>query len=267
VLCRSFNRMGVRIMKNRMKPFVGICTFTISTSVIAAGTGVQAEPDWTLPIHDNDIYGQILFDRMEYQRDGSDEMALWDAQAWVGKDRKRLWIETEGETDLATEGGDIENFDVQYSYRLDRFWDIQTGLGAQATFGPGQNKERYSALIGLQGLAPYWFEVDTNLRVTEDGDLSYDLEAEYDWLLTQKLILQGRGETLVAFSDVKEWGVGSGVNNLGLGLRLRYHFSREFAPYVGVAYTRYLGNTKDLREQEGESTESSSFVAGVRWWF
>jgi len=228
-------------MKNRMKPFVGICTFTISTSVIAAGTGVQAEPDWTLPIHDNDIYGQILFDRMEYQRDGSDEMALWDAQAWV--------------------------FDVQYSYRLDRFWDIQTGLGAQATFGPGQNKERYSALIGLQGLAPYWFEVDTNLRVTEDGDLSYDLEAEYDWLLTQKLILQGRGETLVAFSDVKEWGVGSGVNNLGLGLRLRYHFSREFAPYVGVAYTRYLGNTKDLREQEGESTESSSFVAGVRWWF
>ena len=103
--------------------------------------------------------------------------------------------------------------------------------------------------------------------MTDDGDVSYDLEAEYDWLLTQRLILQGRGETLVAFSDVEEWGVGSGINNVGLGLRLRYHFSREFAPYVGVSYTRFLGNTKDLREREGEDVESSSFVAGVRWWF
>ena len=254
-------------MINRIKLVVGASVFTIASGAGAAGTGVQAEPDWTLPVHDNEIFGQLLFDRMEYQRDGNNEIALWDAQAWVGTDRKRLWIETEGETNLATEGGDVENFDAQYSYRLAPFWDIQTGLGAQATFGPGQNRERYSALIGLQGLAPYWFEVDTNLRVTEDGDLSYDFEAEYDWLLTQRLILQGRGETLVAFSDVEEWGVGSGINNIGLGLRLRYEFSREFAPYVGVSYTRYLGNTKDLREREGEDVESSSFVAGVRWWF
>ena len=86
-------------------------------------------------------------------------------------------------------------------------------------------------------------------------------------MLTQRLILQGRGETMVAFSEVEEWGVGSGVNNVGLGLRLRYHFAREIAPYIGVAYTRFLGDTKDLREGEGEDSESSSFVAGVRWWF
>jgi len=254
-------------MMNRIKLVMGISLFTFATGASAVGTGVQAEPDWTLPVHDDKVFGQILFDRLEYQRDDNDEIALWDAQAWVGKDRKRLWIETEGETDLSSESGDIENFDVQYSYRLDPFWDIQTGMGIQSTFGPSPNNERYSAIIGLQGLAPYWFEVDTNLRVTDDGDVSYDLEAEYDWLLTQRLILQGRGETLVAFSDVEEWGVGTGINNIGLGLRLRYEFSREFAPYIGVAYTRYLGNTKDLRESEGEDVESSSFVAGVRWWF
>ena len=254
-------------MMNRIKRVTGISLFTLAAGASAAGTGVQAEPDWTLPVHDDKVFGQILFDRLEYQRDGNDEIALWDAQAWLGKDRKRLWIETEGETDLSTESGEIENLDVQYSYRLDAFWDIQTGLGAQSTFGPSPNEERYSAIIGLQGLAPYWFEVDTNLRVTDDGDVSYDLEAEYDWLLTQRLVLQGRGETLVAFSDVEEWGVGTGINNIGLGLRLRYQFSREFAPYIGVFYTRYLGNTKDLRERKGEDVESSSFVAGVRWWF
>ena len=255
------------IMMNRIKWIVGASALTIASGAGAAGTGVQAEPDWTLPIHDNQVFGQVLFDRLEYQRDRNNEMALWDAQGWIGKDRNRLWVETEGETDLSSESGDIENFDVQYSYRFDRFWDLQTGLGAQTTFGPSPNKERYSAIVGLQGLAPYWVEVDTNFRVTDDGDVSYDLEAEYDWLLTQRLILQGRGETLVAFSDVEEWGVGSGINNVGLGLRLRYHFSREFAPYVGVSYTRFLGNTKDLREREGEDVESSSFVAGVRWWF
>ena len=254
-------------MMKRMKPVIGLCAFTVASGAFAAGTGIQAEQDWPLPVHDSEVFGQILFDRMEYQRDGSDEIALWDAQAWAGKDRKRLWIETEGETDLSSEVGDIENFDVQYSYRLAPFWDLQAGLGAQATFGPGPNKERYSAIVGFQGLAPYWFEVDTNLRVTEDGDVSYDLEAEYDWMLTQRLILQGRGETMVAFSEVEEWGVGSGVNNVGLGLRLRYHFAREIAPYIGVAYTRFLGDTKDLREGEGEDSESSSFVAGVRWWF
>ncbi|MEH6561452.1 MAG: copper resistance protein B [Marinobacter sp.] len=255
-------------MMIRIKQVTGISLFMLAAGTsAAAGTGVQAEPDWALPVHDDKVFGQILVDRLEYQRDGNDEIALWDAQAWLGKDRKRLWIETEGKTDLSTESGEIENFDVQYSYRLDAFWDIQTGLGAQSTFGADPNRERYSAIIGLQGLAPYWFEVDTNLRVTDDGDVSYDLEAEYDWLLTQRLILQGRGETLVAFSDVEEWGVGTGINNIGLGLRLRYQFSREFAPYIGVSYTRYLGNTKDLRERGGEGVDASSFVAGVRWWF
>ena len=198
------------IMMNRIKWIVGASALTIASGAGAAGTGVQAEPDWTLPIHDNQVFGQVLFDRLEYQRDGNNEMALWDAQGWIGKDRNRLWVETEGETDLSSDSGDIENFDVQYSYRFDRFWDIQTGLGAQTTFGPSPNKERYSAIVGLQGLAPYWFEVDTNFRVTDDGDVSYDLEAEYDWLLTaakrsSPSAMSRNGASVVA-STMWAWG-------------------------------------------------------------
>ena len=80
-------------MMKRMKPVIGLCAFTVASGAFAAGTGIQAEQDWPLPVHDSEVFGQILFDRMEYQRDGSDEIALWDAQAWAGKDRKRLWIE------------------------------------------------------------------------------------------------------------------------------------------------------------------------------
>ena len=83
-------------MMNRIKWVVGASALTLASGAGAAGTGVQAEPDWTLPIHDNQVFGQVLFDRMEYQRDGDNELALWDAQAWIGKDRNRLWVETEG---------------------------------------------------------------------------------------------------------------------------------------------------------------------------
>lgn len=144
----------MNIMMNRIKWVVGASALTLASGAGAAGTGVQAEPDWTLPIHDNQVFGQVLFDRMEYQRDGDNELALWDAQAWIGKDRNRLWVETEGETDLSSDSGDIENFDVQYSYRFDRFWDIQTGLGAQTTFGPSLIRSAIRPLLDCRDLPP-----------------------------------------------------------------------------------------------------------------
>lgn len=242
--------------------------FAAGGPVLAAGTGPRAQPDWPLPIHDDATYGQVLFDRFEYQAGDDEDVVLWDAQAWYGGDVNRLWIETEGE-DIASggNGGEVENFDVQYSRRIAPFWDLQAGVGYQTTYGPGPDSDRTSAILGVQGLAPYWFEVDANLRISEDGDASADLEAEYDWLLTQRWVLQARGETSYAFDEVEEFGVGEGLNGLTLGLRLRYHFTREIAPYLGVTWSDRFGDTADLVEAEGEDTESSAFVAGVRWWF
>lgn len=234
----------------------------------AAGTGPRAQPDWPLPMRDDVMYGQVLFDRFEYQAGDDEDVFLWDAQAWYGGDTDRLWIETEGE-DIADggEGGEIENLDIQYSHRFHRFWDVQAGIGYQTTYGPGSDRDRTSLVLGLQGLAPFWFEVDANLRVSEDGDASADLEAEYDWRLTQRWVLQARGETAVAFDEVPEFETGEGLTGLTLGLRLRYHFTREFAPYVGVTWRDRFGDTADLVEAEGEDTESSALVAGARWWF
>lgn len=220
------------------------------------------------PIQDDSKYAKLLFDRLEYAWGEDEDEIAWDAQFWYGGDYNRLWIETEGE-DVASggEGGAIENFDIQYSRLIAPYWDFQAGLGYQREYGPGPDEERFSAVVGIQGLAPYFFEVDANLRVSEDGDLSADLEAEYDLLLTQRLVLQPRLETSVAFSDVEEFGVGSGINGVQLGLRLRYEITRELAPYLGVTWSRLLGNTADLAEDEGEDIENTAVVAGVRVWF
>ncbi|PAU80760.1 copper resistance protein CopB [Halovibrio salipaludis] len=247
---------------------VALGTALASSGLVAQGTGPFAESGWDLPVHDDEPYAQLLMDRFEYQDYEDEEAFAWEGSAWFGTDRHRLLVQSEGEAELGDgDGGEVESLDVQYANRIGAYWDAKAGLGYQTTFGPGPDRDRASALVGVQGLAPYWFEVDANLRVSEDGDTVAEFEGEYDWLFTQRLILQGRGETSYAFSEVPEFGVGEGINGLTLGLRLRYEFRREIAPYVGVRWQKDYGDTADLTRAEGEDTENSAVVAGVRWWF
>lgn len=234
----------------------------------SAGTGPQARPDWPLPVDDTTAYAKLLFDRLEYGFGEDEDTLTWDAQFWYGGDYERLWIETEGEyVASGGDGGELENFDVLYSRRVSPYWDLQAGVGYQRISGDGPEPDRLYGVVGVQGLAPYWFEIDANLRVSEDGDAWVDLEAEYDWLLTQRLILQPRFETSYAFGEVEEFGVGQGLNSVQAGLRLRYEIRRELAPYLGVTWLRRLGDTADLAEAEGEDADSTAIVAGVRMWF
>lgn len=119
----------------------------------------------------------------------------------------------------------------------------------------------------MQGLAPYFFEVDANLFLSDEGDTSARLEAEYDLLLTQRLILQPAAEINVAFSDDKKIGIGTGLSSAELGLRLRYELNRKFTPYLGVQWERKFGNTADYARNEGEDIESTAFVLGISAWF
>src|SRR5690606_4587096 len=124
-----------------------------------------------------------------------------------------------------------------------------------------------AAVIGIQGLAPYWFEVEASAYLAEGGDVSARFEAEYDILFTQRLILQPRFETGLAASRDRERGIGRGFNDVTLGLRLRYEIKREFAPYIGVTWTRALGETADFARREGEDINEFAVVAGVRMWY
>jgi len=215
------------------------------------------------PVHDNEIFAAFFADRFEYQTREGNDVLLWDVQAWIGTDYDKLWFESEGTWLVDAEKFEEVETELFYNRNITSYWDLQVGL--RHDFEP--NPERTFAAFGLQGLAPLWFEVDATAYFSEDGDLSAAVEVEYHLLLTQRLILQPRFETGIALQEVEEFGVGQGINDIELGVRVRYEIRREFAPYVGFSWSRKLGETADLAEADGEDIEVASVVVGVRFWF
>ena len=205
---------------------------------------------------------KVFIDQLEmHVRDGRDGYA-WNAEAWYGGDINRFWLKTEGEGDFG-EGPEQAEVQALYSRSLDPWWNLQAGVRYDLRPDP----ERAHLVVGVKGLAPYWFEIDAALFLSEKGDLTARFEAEYDQRLTQKLILQPRVEFDLAAHDVPEIGLGSGLSQAELGLRLRYEFVPEFAPYVGVQYERKFGDTADFSRARGEGGGGWSLLLGVRTWF
>ena len=227
---------------------------------------LPGEEDWPSPIDDNRIYYLLLLDQLEYRANDGENTFSWDATSWVGGDYQRLWIETEGDVGLDTGDGEAE-LQLLYGKLISPFFDFQAGIKYDQVYSSDGGPARASGVIGIQGLAPYLFELDTSLFVSQDGDISARFKAEYQLLLSQRLILQPEFETNIAIQQVEEFGVGSGLNDIELGLRLRYEISRQFAPYVGVNWTRQFGDTADLAEEEGGSTDNFALVAGLRLLF
>lgn len=205
----------------------------------------------------------ILGERFEVQSNDGDPLTVWEAQAWFGGDLQKLWIKTEGE--YKTDEGRLEEAEIQalYSRALSPFWDIQAGFRYDLKPDPS----RSYAVIGVQGLAPFWFELDGQLFLSNKGDSSVRLEAEYELRLTQRWKLQPRLELNASFSEDKQIGIGSGLSSAEAGLRLRYEITREFAPYFGVSWNRSFGETKELRALAGNDDQQFSWVAGIRFWY
>jgi len=215
------------------------------------------------PVDDNEIFAVFRGDRLEYQAKEREDTVLWDVQAWIGADYNKLWFKSEGLWLVDKNKFEEAEVELLYSRNVTTFWDLQAGV--RHDFKP--EPTRTFAALGVQVLAPYWFEVEATAYVSEDGDLSANLEAEYDLLLTQRLILQPRFEMNVALQEVKEYNTGQGINDIELGARLRYEIRREFAPYVGISWSRKIGETADLAEDDGDDIDETSFVVGVKVWF
>ena len=204
----------------------------------------------------------ISFNLAEYQARKGHDGFRWDGEAWYGGDINRLTLKSEGE---GVFGEGIEGTETQllFSRAVGPYFNAQAGI--RQDLGPGP--DRTYATIGFEGLAPYWFEVEGALFLSHKGDLHGRLEGHYDQRITQKLVLQPMAEVNFALQDVPEIGVGSGVSDMELGLRLRYEIVKEFAPYVGVEWARKLGNTARFARAAGDDADSVSFVTGVRTWF
>jgi len=213
--------------------------------------------------HDgNTPVGMILLNRGEVQSTDGKETGLWDLDAWYGGDINKVWLKTEG--DYSFEDSDVEDAEVQllWSHAISTFFDVQTGV--RYDFEPDGLAH---AVLGIQGIAPYWFEVDGAAYLSEEGDLTAGFEAEYELLLTNRLILQPRFAANFSAQDIPDRETGSGLTDLEAGLRLRYEIRREFAPYAGVEYRKAFGGTADFIEAAGGDADETRFLIGIRSWY
>ena len=204
----------------------------------------------------------VMFNLAEYQPRRDGDGFRWDGQAWYGGDINRVVLKTEGEGKFRG-GVETAEFQALYSRAVDPYFNLQAGVRQDLGKGP----RRTYATIGFEGLAPYMFEVEGALFLSNKGDLLGRLGGYYDQRITQRLILQPRIELNLAARDVPENRIGAGLSNAELGLRLRYEITRQFAPYVGVSWDRKVGATARFARAAGEDATNSGFVAGVRIWF
>lgn len=246
-----------------LPPFI---RFVLCSLFMSLGASAFAQEDWPEPVEDNLPFGMVIADQFEYRDNDSADTVRWDMQGWYGTDTNKLWVKFEGDNQTTENGGDLE-FQALYSRMIAPFWDLQAGLRYDRGYGAGPDQDCSFAVLGFQGLAPYRFDVEPTLFISEDGDVSARLVGTYELLFSQRLILQPRFETNVAASSAPEFGIGSGLNDAQLGLRLRYEISREFAPYIGMSWKRQYGKTADLTRTESGDVDNLAFAAGVRAWF
>ncbi len=223
---------------------------------------MQAARDQLRREHGGSLTSKVMLSLGEYQfRDGEDGFR-WEGEARFGGDIHRLVLKSEGEG--GAEGGvDAAEVQALYSRAITPYFDLQAGI--RQDFEP--SPRRTYATLGLEGVAPYWFDVQGALFLSDHGEALARLEGAYDLRLTQRVVLQARAETNLAAQDVAEIGIGAGVVDLELGLRLRYEVRRNFAPYVGVSYDREFGDTAEFARSAGEDPSRASLVVGLRGWF
>jgi copper resistance protein B len=210
---------------------------------------------------DNPVVTKVMFDQLELHNEEDANPLVVEAQAWIGKDINKFWLKT----DFEKRDGDIEEAEIQalYSRAIAPYWDLQIGIRHDIKPTPTSTW----GVLGVQGLAPYFFEMDAALFVGESGKTALRIAAEYELLFTQKLILSPEIEVNLYGQNDWETGVGSGLSDITAGLRLRYEIKREFAPYIGVNWSKKFGATADMTKLKGEAASDTTLVAGVRMWF
>lgn len=229
---------------------------------VVYGSAMAAGRHHLMKFHGGQKLAKIMFNVAEAQvRKGRDGFE-WDGEGWYGGDIDRLWVKSEGEGEF---GRSVEKAEVQalYSRAVDPYFNLQAGL--RYDFKPSPS--RVYAVVGFEGLAPSFFDVEGALFLSNKGELLARAEGYYDQRITQRLILQPRAELNFAAQSSRSIGVGSGLSDAEVGVRLRYDIRREFAPYVGIQYRRAFGDTRRFLRDEGEDSAGWSLLTGIRAWF
>jgi copper resistance protein B len=218
-------------------------------------------PTFAGGMDDDPLLTKVMVNQLEIRDAEGSNPLVADIQAWIGKDLHKLTIK--GEFERVNNNTEEAEVQLLYSQAISPFWDMQIGI--RKDFKPTPQREWLA--FGLQGLAPYWFELDNTVFIGKDGQVALRIDAEYDLMFTQKWALSPELEVNFHSKNDVETGTGKGLSDVSLGLRLRYEIRREFAPYIGVSWSKKFAATADFAHEEGESSSDVQFVAGVKMWF
>jgi copper resistance protein B len=234
-----------------------------SISTATQVTSVTAPANEEPPVMDNNILGHVLFNQFEGRTNGPDNEFRWDGEGWIGTDMNKLWFKSEGflQRGKATDGISEALYDRPIPHL--RYFDLQAGVRYDLDSSPG----RTWGAIGIEGLAPYFFEFEPTFYFSDRGRFAGRITGSYDLLITNRLIAQPEFETNFYSEKDPSRGIGSGLSELDTGLRIRYEFNRKFAPYIGFAYTQTFGETATFTREEGGIVRDPRFIFGVRVWY
>lgn len=237
--------------------------FAQSASSTASGVPPK---EWPPAVDDRMRNTFVLTDILEYRPRGKDSDFRWDMEGWHGGDINKLWFKSEGERNTALKADYDIDGQLLYGRFLRKYYDFQVGVRGETQTFQGRNVTRAHAVIGVEGLVPYNYEVETAMFISQNGDVSGRLTFTKDLLLSQRWIVQSRFETTLAAQRVERFTTGRGLNNIEFGFRVRYEFSRKFAPYAGVSFDRSFFGTAAMVRAEGGDPRQIRFVLGVRMW-
>lgn len=207
-------------------------------------------------------YSLVIFDLAEVGFKKGSETYRFEGEAFTGSNINRFGVKLEGEGSFGKRIDDLE-LQALYSRATAPYWNLQAGLRYDIKPGPS----RTYAVLGVEGMAPYWFKINAATFLSNKGEVRARLEGSYDLRITQSLILQPRIETNLSFQDIPEIGVGSGLSDIETGIRLRYEIKQEVAPYLGIEWRKQVGDTARFARLAGDDPDSLNFVAGIRVWF
>jgi copper resistance protein B len=220
----------------------------------------DADMNEMMEMNDNAAIGMLLVDQAESRFSDGEDALYWDVSAFYGNDFNKLIIKSEGEH----QGSDTDSSnELLFNRIVSRWWSAQAGVRHDTAAGPA----RTWAAFGVQGLAPNWFDVDATIYLGDQGRTALRFTSEYELLLTQRWILQPKLELNAYGQRDERNGLGAGLADAELGIRVRYEIRREFAPYVGVSWTRLFGDTAKLAQRRGVDRSELQWLAGVRVWF
>nr|WP_314369809.1 copper resistance protein B [uncultured Acinetobacter sp.] len=214
--------------------------------------------------HLNEHGGQIyqttkLSNEWIVDKDGKGSLGS-SFETLIGTDENRMFVEA----NLNKAESNDPNYDVSalYSRNVAPFWDVQAGVRYSEDKN-NRNSNRIDGVIGLLGLAPYFFETKAYLYGGENNFWGASFDFDRDLLLTQKLITQPYIEADVVFNDNSDFASKTGLSELKTGIKTRYEITKRIRPFVDIAYQYEKGQKLTTFQEATDSEKGWLYGAGI----